>query len=185
MPASGLTPGFEAADMGLICAAAGVTSAIQLRTHPTDDFDTHVNHTVAHSQCLAGMADMVNHIWDRADQLKIASQLFMIIYTEIGRSKLNNQRGKDHWQVCSWQLIEQGVGWGNRVFGASGPQHEPLAINKSTGKVDPSGSVLTARDVHAALRSYLGIDTVMAGYPLNAKPIALFDPNVSTGYPTA
>jgi hypothetical protein len=83
--------------------------------------------------------------------------------------------------------MEAAPAWGNRVFGASGPRHQALRINPATGAIDSTnGIILTPRHIHAALRSYLGINTTDPRFnlrvPANEVP-ALFDPNARTGYP--
>ena len=83
--------------------------------------------------------------------------------------------------------MEAAPTWGNRVFGASGPRHEMLAINTATGAVDPvNGVVITPRHIHAVLRTYLGIQTTDPRFDLKVPSTEIFDflnPSTGTGYP--
>lgn len=176
---------FPAAHVGLIAAQAGITSTIQLTS---GGFDTHSNHDARMANALPRLTDLVDYIWQKSAALGIADRILVRIYSEFGRTPLNNSNGKDHWSVGSQVLMEAAPAWGNRVFGASGPRHQALRINPATGAVDPtSGVIITPRHIHAALRTYLGINTTDPRFNLrvaaNEVP-ALFDPNARTGYPT-
>jgi len=176
---------FPAAHVGLIAAQAGITSTIQLTS---GGFDTHSNHDAQMANALPRLTDLVDYIWQKSAALGIANRILVRIYSEFGRTPLNNSNGKDHWSVGSQVLMEAAPAWGNRVFGASGPRHQALRINPATGAVDPTnGVIITPRHIHAALRTYLGINTADPRFNLrvaaNEVP-ALFDPNARTGYPT-
>jgi uncharacterized protein (DUF1501 family) len=176
---------FPAAHVGLIAAQAGITSTIQLTS---GGFDTHSNHDAQMANALPRLTDLVDYIWQKSAALGIANRILVRIYSEFGRTPLNNSNGKDHWSVGSQVLMEAAPAWGNRVFGASGPRHQALRINPATGAVDPTnGVIITPRHIHAALRTYLGINTTDPRFNLrvaaNEVP-ALFDPNARTGYPT-
>ncbi|MCX8114235.1 MAG: DUF1501 domain-containing protein [Burkholderiaceae bacterium] len=176
---------FPAAHVGLIAAQAGITSTIQLTS---GGFDTHSNHDAQMATALPRLTDLVDYIWQKSAALGIANRILVRIYSEFGRTPLNNSNGKDHWSVGSQVLMEAAPAWGNRVFGASGPRHQALRINPATGAVDPTnGVIITPRHIHAALRTYLGINTTDPRFNLrvaaNEVP-ALFDPNARTGYPT-
>jgi uncharacterized protein (DUF1501 family) len=175
---------FGAAHVGLIAAQAGITSTIQLSS---GGFDTHSNHDQQMANALPRLTDLVDYIWQKSAALGIANRIMVRIYSEFGRTPLNNSNGKDHWSVGSQVLMEAAPAWGNRVFGASGPRHQALRINPATGAIDSTnGIILTPRHIHAALRSYLGINTTDPRFnlrvPANEVP-ALFDPNARTGYP--
>jgi hypothetical protein len=176
---------FTQAHIGLIAAQAGIASTIQLAT---GGFDGHGDLANGYAQALPRLTDMVAYIWQKSADLGIADRVFLRIYSEFGRTVLNNGNGKDHWAIGTQILMEANPAWGNRVFGASGPKHEQRMINVATGAVDPAaGKVIRPRHIHAALRKYLGIET--ADPKFNLKTAAdenfdFFNPAASTGYPS-
>jgi uncharacterized protein (DUF1501 family) len=176
---------FPAAHVGLVAAQAGITSTIQLSS---GGFDTHSNHDAGMATALPRLTDLVDYIWQKSAALGIADRILVRIYSEFGRTPLNSGNGKDHWSVGSQVIMEAAPAWGNRVFGASGPRHQALKINPVTGAVDPTGGFLiTPRHIHAALRTYLGINTTDPRFNLKVpanEMFAFFDPNARTGYPT-
>lgn len=175
---------FPGAHVGLVAAQAGITSTIQLSS---GGFDTHSDHDNQMANSLPRLTDLVDYIWQKSAALGIANRILVRIYSEFGRTPLNSGNGKDHWSVGSQVLMEAAPAWGNRVFGASGPRHQQQRINPATGAVDPTGGiVITPRHIHAALRSYLGINTTDPRFNLKvpaSEMFAFFDPNARTGYP--
>lgn len=176
---------FPAAHVGLVAAQAGITSTIQLSS---GGFDTHSNHDAGMANALPRLTDLVDYLWQKSAALGISNRILVRIYSEFGRTPLNSGNGKDHWSVGSQVIMEAAPAWGNRVFGASGPRHQALRINTATGAVDPTNGVLIRpRHIHAALRSYLGINTTDPRFDLKVpanETFAFFDPNARTGYPT-
>lgn len=176
---------FPAAHVGLVAAQAGITSTIQLSS---GGFDTHSNHDAGMANALPRLTDLVDYLWQKSAALGISNRILVRIYSEFGRTPLNSGNGKDHWSVGSQVIMEAAPAWGNRVFGASGPRHQALRINTATGAVDPtSGVLIRPRHIHAALRSYLGINTTDPRFDLKVpanETFAFFDPNARTGYPT-
>lgn len=176
---------FPAAHVGLVAAQAGITSTIQLLS---GGFDTHSDHDNRMATALPRLTDLVDYIWQKSAALGISNRILVRIYSEFGRTPLNSGNGKDHWSVGSQVIMEAAPAWGNRVFGASGPRHQALRINTATGAVDPtSGVLIRPRHIHAALRSYLGINTTDPRFDLKVpanEMFAFFDPNARTGYPT-
>ncbi|GMV60065.1 MAG: hypothetical protein AMXMBFR72_31580 [Betaproteobacteria bacterium] len=176
---------FPAAHVGLVAAQAGITSTIQLSS---GGFDTHSDHDNRMATALPRLTDLVDYIWQKSAALGISNRILVRIYSEFGRTPLNSGNGKDHWSVGSQVIMEAAPAWGNRVFGASGPRHQALRINTTTGAVDPTNGVLIRpRHIHAALRSYLGINTTDPRFDLKVpanEMFAFFDPNARTGYPT-
>lgn len=176
---------FPAAHVGLVAAQAGITSTIQLSS---GGFDTHIDHDNRMATALPRLTDLVDYIWQKSAALGISNRILVRIYSEFGRTPLNSGNGKDHWSVGSQVIMEAAPAWGNRVFGASGPRHQALRINTATGAVDPTNGVLIRpRHIHAALRSYLGINTTDPRFDLKVpanEMFAFFDPNARTGYPT-
>jgi hypothetical protein len=172
------------AHLGLIAAQAGITSTIQLAR---GGFDAHSNIVNNYANALPQLTNLVDYIWQKSAALGISSRILIRIYSEFGRTPLNSGDGKDHWSIGSQVLMEANPAWGNRVFGASGPRHEPLKINTGTGAVDPvSGVVMTPRHIHAVLRNYLGIQTSDPRFDLKVPASETFDflnPSAGTGYP--
>ncbi len=113
----------------------------------------------------------------------------MVVAGEFSRTELNGSNGNDHKGVGAGALImlPPGTGLGNRCVGYTGPNHTSRAINPKTGAPDPNGVMLTPAHLHEALRTYLGIQPTNPmlglGVPANEK-IDLFNPAMSTGYPT-
>jgi uncharacterized protein (DUF1501 family) len=149
---------FQAANVGLICAQAGIAATMQISL---GGFDTHSNHTAGHTVALTRLTNTVSYLWDKAAELGIADKLIVRIFSEFSRTPLNNSNGKDHWGPGGCQIImEANPPWGNTVFGASGPRHQSVRIDRNTGAVDPvNGLVMRPRHIHQALRNYLGITT--------------------------
>jgi hypothetical protein len=137
---------------------------------------------------LTRMWNMVDFIWQTAAQLNITNRLVVRVYSEFGRTALNNDNGKDHWSVGSQLIMAANEPWTNRVVGASGPRHERLRINPRTGAVDmAAGVTVTPRHIHDAMRRYLDIETSDPRFNLNvpaAERIDLFSPAMVTNYPT-
>lgn len=178
---------FANAHVALIAAQAGITSTIQLST---GGFDTHSNNDPSMQNSLPRLLSMVDFVWQQAAALNMTDRIMVRVYSEFGRTALNNQMGKDHWSVGSSIIMEANAAWANRVFGASGPRHERQRINPTTGAVVADaaapGVTITPRHVHDAMRRYLGIETTDPRYDLKvpaAERIELFNPAASTGYP--
>jgi uncharacterized protein (DUF1501 family) len=176
---------FQQANIGLLAATAGITSTIQLNT---GGFDAHSDIDNNYAGALPRLTDMVDYIWQKSAALGIDNRIFVRIFSDLGRTPLiNSGNGKDHWERNTMILMEKAPAWGNRVFGASGPQHQQLKINTATGAVDPAnGVVIRPRHVHAALRKYLNIETTDPRFNLKVPANEMFDffnPNAKTGYP--
>lgn len=184
LPAT-LDANFGAAHVGLVAAQAGITSTIQFAT---GGFDTHSNHDNGMATALPRLTDLLDYIWQKSAALGISNRIMVRVFSEFGRTPLNSGNGKDHWSVGSQILMEAAPAWGNRVFGASGPRHQQLRISTTTGAVDATnGVVIRPRHIHAALRSYLGINTTDPRFDLKvpaSEMFAFFTPGASTGYPT-
>lgn len=183
IPATFDTP-FTQAHVALIAAQAGITSTIQLAS---GGFDGHSQLANAYATALPRLTDLVDYIWQKSAALNLSNRIFLRIYSEFGRTPLNAGNGKDHWSVGSQVLMEANPAWGNRVLGASGPKHEQLKINTSTGAVDPvNGVVIKPRHIHDAVRKYLGFTTTDTKFNLKVpatENIDFFNPALSTGYP--
>lgn len=174
----------NAAHVGLVAAQAGVTTTLQFSS---GGFDGHGQLANSYAQSLPRLTDLVDYIWTKSATLNLSSRIMVRIYSEFGRTPLNNGNGKDHWSVGTQVLMEAAPTWGNRVFGASGPKHEQLKINPATGAVDPTnGMIIKPRNIHDALRKYLGIQTTDPRFALKVPATENFDffnPALNTGYP--
>jgi uncharacterized protein (DUF1501 family) len=173
------------AHVGLVAAQAGITSTLQFAS---GGFDGHGQLANSYAQSLPRLTDLVDYIITKAGTMGIANRIFIRIYSEFGRTPLNNGNGKDHWSVGTQVLMEATPpAWGNRVFGASGPRHQQVKIDPATGAVDAvNGKVIAPRHVHDALRKYLGIQTSDPRFQLRVPSTENFDffnPNAKTGYP--
>ena len=115
---------------GLIAAQAGITSTIQLTS---GGFDGHGQLANSYAQSLPRLTNLVDYLWQKSADLGISDRLVVRIYSEFGRTPLNNDNGKDHWAIGTQILMEANPAWGNRVFGASGPRHEQRMINVASG----------------------------------------------------
>ena len=175
----------NAAHVGLVAAQAGITSTLHFAS---GGFDGHSQLANSYAQSLPRLTDLVDYIITKAGTMGIANRIFIRIYSEFGRTPLNNGDGKDHWSVGTQVLMEATPpAWGNRVFGASGPRHQQVKVDPATGAVDPvNGKVMAPRHVHAAMRKYLGIQTSDPKFQLNVpatENFDIFNPAAKTGYP--
>ena len=176
---------FPDLEVSLICAQSGITAAIQTSS---GGFDTHgdVN---GNNQSLTNATNRLTYLWDEAARRGIADRLFVVAAGEFSRTELNGSNGNDHDSVGAGCLIMGPPGWGlgNRVVGYTGPNHTSRAINPKTGAPDPNGVMITSAHMQDALRTYLGATptnpTQGLGVPANEK-LDLFNPAMSTGYPT-
>jgi uncharacterized protein (DUF1501 family) len=179
--------GFQAAHIGLTCMQAGIACTMQLSV---GSFDTHSNHAVGHAAALTRLTNTVSYIWDKAAELGIANRMFVRVFSEFSRTRLNNSMGKDHYGPGGCQIImEENPAWGNSVMGASGPQHQSVRIDRNTGVIDPvNGLVMRPRHLHQAIRKYLGIQVTNPQFDLRVpanEEFNIFGPGINTGYPTA
>jgi len=177
----------NAAHVGLVAAQAGLTAAISLQSGGFDGHGQLANSYNGANGALTRLTNLADYVWTRAAQLGIENRIFMRIYSEFGRTPLNNGNGKDHWSVGTQVFMEANPTWGNRVFGATGPRHQQLRVNPATGAVDPvNGKVMTPRHLHQAVRDYLGFNTTDSRFQLRIpadEKFDLFNPANNTGYP--
>ena len=128
---------------------------------------------------------MLDYLWTKATNLGVADRLIVHVTSDVGRRPFYNARGgKDHASVGSDLIMRRNVTWTNRIVGATGPGHEKLAINPVTLQVDETfGTRLRPSHVQNELRRLLGIDghPLAQRFPLDAGPVAIFNPNAATG----
>lgn len=174
----------QQAHIALIAAQAGLATTIQLAT---GGFDSHSQHDNAYANALPRLTTLLDYLWQKSADLGISNRLVVRVFSEFGRTALNSGNGKDHHEVGTQLLMEANAPWGNRVFGLSGPKHEPRKIGPTTAKEDAAGFVIRPRHIHAALRRYLNIETTDPRFNLKVPANEMFDffnPALSTGYAT-
>ena len=123
-------------------------------------FDTHDNHDDDHGWLLGNLTAGVDYLWEYAEIHGVADRLVVVIGSDFGRTNLyNSQRGKDHWPIGSYIVMEKNQRWTNRVVGLTDELHFAYAIDPhNLGRNDQDGTIIHPRHVHKALRRYLGIE---------------------------
>ena len=180
---------FPQAHAGLVAAQAGLAATLQLQT---GGFDTHGNCDQALGPANGNMGRLTNlldFIWQTAAAMGIDNRLIVRVHSDFGRTPMNNGAGNDHWGPGGTNVImERNAPWAGRAFGATGPRYQSQRISPTTAAVDPlAGVTITPRHVHAALRTYLGINTTDPRFNLRVPANEMFDffnPTIQTGYPT-
>lgn len=122
-------------------------------------FDTHTNNDTDQSLLLANVTDGIDYLWTTADQLGLADRIVLVMGSDFGRTPhYNAGDGKDHWPIGSYVIMERNASYTNRVFGDTDGGHNAYPVNLITGKQDSlNGAPIYPKDVHQALRRYLGI----------------------------
>jgi hypothetical protein len=109
------------------------------------------------------------------------------VYSEFGRTPLNNNNGKDHWSIGSQIIMEANPPGVTRVR-CQWARHQQLKIDPATGAVDAvNGQVIKPRNIHTALQKYLGFTTTDPKFAMKiaaAETFDFFNPNAKTGYPS-
>lgn len=179
---------FPAAQVALIAAQSGIMSSALLQV---GGFDAHGGLENAYNGAngaLTRLTNTIQFIRDEAAARGIINRLYIMVRSEFGRTPINGGLGKDHDNKGGTVLIvlPPGSGLGNRAIGATGMRSQNLAINTTTGAVDPNGVILRPRHVHASLRNRLGIGATNPAQGLGvpaSEQVDLFNANVRTGYP--
>ena len=124
-----------------------------------DGFDTHENHDRDHVRLLANLTESVDFLWDYAEIHGLADRLVVVIGSDFGRTNFyNDNRGKDHWPIGSFIVMEKNQPWTNRVVGETDDLHFARRIDPATlRRDDANGILLQPKHVHKALRRYLGV----------------------------
>ena len=147
-------------------------------------FDSHNEHDPIHEALYTHLADALYFFWDYAEQLGLADRILLVVGSDFGRTNAyNDANGKDHWNVGSYMLMEQGARWGNRVVGATDEIHFAKKIDPTSLQLSNKGITLTPAHVHKAVRSYMGLDDFArsAGMGLaGVEDVPLFDPGKMT-----
>ena len=147
-------------------------------------FDSHEDHDPIHNALYTHLAESLYFFWDYAEQLGLADRIMLVIGTDFGRTNMYNEgNGKDHWNIGSYMIMEQGAKWGNRVVGATDEIHFAYNLDPSTLQVARNGVTMTPAHVHKAVRRYLGLETFAdsLGLGLGAvEDLPLFNPSKQT-----
>jgi hypothetical protein len=143
------------AEVALAAYKAGLTTAVNLSQ---GGFDTHSNNFNTQQTRLTSLTDGVTALFNRAEELNIADELFVVMCSEFGRSpKINDGNGKDHYAVGSMICMGSGVK-GNRVVGATDEKQAYKKVDPKTLEATNTGGVtMTNAHIHRALREHAGI----------------------------
>lgn len=173
----------------LAAMKAGACVAAHLETEET--FDTHSDHDDNHPGSMQHLLEIVDFLIDTVanDPVLAARGALIVVGSDFGRTKYNEEGGKDHWPITSMFITGVGAAAtlidGGRVVGASettlpggGAANGIVAlkVKESGGDVvlteddDPAGFSLSAGHVHLALREALGLtdDDVTRRFPLTS-----------------
>ena len=122
-------------------------------------FDTHDNHDRDHDWLLGNLTAAVDFLWDYAEVHGLADRLVVVMGSDFGRTnKYNADRGKDHWPIGSFIVMEKNQRWTNRVVGETDERHFAYRVNPRTlQRDDAGGTLIHPKHIHKALRRYLGL----------------------------
>lgn len=123
-------------------------------------FDTHDDHDSEHAQALTALTEGVDYLWDLAERFELADRLVVVVGSDFGRTNhYNSSRGKDHWPIGSFVVMEKNQPWTNRVLGETDGLHFARRLHPATfARDDGRGVLIRPAHVHKALRRYLGIE---------------------------
>ena len=123
-------------------------------------FDTHARHDPDHNWLLANLTNSIDFLWELAEIHGVADRLVVVIGSDFGRTNhYNVDKGKDHWPIGSFVVMEKNQPWTNRVVGETDALHFAYKIHsKALQRDDAEGTIIHPKHVHRALRRYLGIE---------------------------
>ncbi len=171
----------------LAAMSAGACVAGHLET--SESFDTHTAHDADHPVSMQNLLEIVDFVLDTAenDPILAARGVLVVVGLDFGRTRYNDDGGKDHWPVTSMMVAAAGAATpliqGGRVVGATttrnpggGAANGILAkpVKLQGGDVvaaDDGDIVLTSGHVHLAVREALGFgidDAIASRFPLTA-----------------
>lgn len=121
------------------------------------DWDTHTDATLQHDhheQLFDGLSQVMTRLQDEA----MLDDTLVWVVSEMGRTpRRNRDGGTDHAVTTSALLLGPGVG-GGRTLGATDPQGHAAPVDLSTGRADPTGTVLRYDHLAASVLSLAGAD---------------------------
>jgi hypothetical protein len=131
-------------------------------------FDTHANHDTAQVRQLAKLLHGINYVVQEAIAAGLYSDMLIMVGSDFGRGKgyngPNANEGKDHWPVSSAMFLSGDparIAAGRVVGGTDDVDQLPLPVDPDTLETleidDDTGVVLTATDLHVALRELAGV----------------------------
>ena len=120
-------------------------------------FDTHTKHDAEHSWLFGNLTDSVDYLWNYGEVHGVADRLVVVLGSDFGRTnRYNADKGKDHWPIGSFIVMEKNQPWTNRVVGQTDELHFAHKINPVTLRRDDAGGTLIhPKHIHKALRRYL------------------------------
>lgn len=146
----------QQADIALAAFKGGVCVSANLSI---GQFDSHNNNDPDQMKLIPELLAGIDYLLRRAEELKIREQIVVIAQSEMGRTpNYNNGNGKDHWSIGSAMFLGRGIK-GNRVVGATDDKQFLVPLDPKTLKTDVKAGIrVRPEHVHAALRSFAGID---------------------------
>ena len=153
------------AQVSVLAFKAGVTSAADLSV---GGFDTHDNNDTGQANALSNLTQLVDYLWDYAEEHGVADRLTVVIGSDFARGpNYGSNNGKNHWPIGSLITMRKNAAWGNRVVQGTDAEQNALSLNPTTLEVDDSAgsSIIYPKHVHSALRGLLNLSPV--GFDLN------------------
>jgi hypothetical protein len=150
--------------IALAAYKAGLCNTVELSI---GGFDTHGNHDQQHEARMAELVNGIGEMYDRAEALGVAGDMFVMVGSDFGRTpKYNANNGKDHWSVGSVMIMSTAIP-GNRVIGATDDLFAYKKVDLATLKVGGS-DVIKNGHIHKWIRKFAGIenDPVVRRYPI-------------------
>lgn len=165
------------AQIAVLSFKAGVTCAADIEV---GGFDTHANHDSLQSSALSNMGELLEYLWNYAEQHGVADRMTVLVGSDFARTPYYNSGfGKNHWPVGSYIIMRKNASWTNRVIGASDADQNAMTINPLTLAPESSNSarVIHPMHVHSALRRQLNLTT--GAYPFtNVEEFDFFNPSL-------
>jgi len=146
----------QQADIALASFKAGVCVSANLTI---GQFDSHNNNDVDQMKLIPEFLAGVDYLLRRSEELGIREKMVVVIQSEMGRTpNYNNGNGKDHWSIGSIMFLGRGIK-GDRVVGATDEKQFLIPMDPKTLKTDDKKGIrIRPEHIHAALRSFAGID---------------------------
>lgn len=122
-------------------------------------FDSHEENDLYQEIHLRELSTGIDFLWDSAEAAGIADRLVVVIGSDFSRTPYyNSGRGKDHWSVGSFIVMEKGVSYTNRQIAGTDEGQNALAIDPQTLQPSGFGVKMLTSHVHTALRQYMGLE---------------------------
>ncbi|HEY4221835.1 MAG TPA: DUF1501 domain-containing protein [Myxococcota bacterium] len=175
-----------------VIAAMAAGACVSAHLETSESFDTHTDHDTDHPVAMQNLLEIVDFVIDQvATYPNLMSRGVMIVVgSDFGRTRYNDDLGKDHWPVTSMMVGALGAAssliQGGRVVGQTDTQLDGTTANGVIAKKvklnaagndlvlsdNDSDIALSAGHVHLAVRNALGLSGVSGDlsskYPLTA-----------------